>query len=181
MCLRTSSKRHAKIELHDGSKGQATVEAAFAIPVVFTLLLLLMQPGIVLYDRMVMRSAAAEACRLLATQSSAAGLSLSRCEDIVKRQLSAVPPHDLFHIHDAGCSWEIELSGGETDGQAKATIRNRIKLLPLFDAAGALVGIADAQGCMKIEVVETAPTQPAWAGESASGLDPGGWVRSRKG
>ena len=47
--------------------GQTTVEAAFGLPIVFLLVLLLAQPGIVLYDRMVMASAASEACRLLAT------------------------------------------------------------------------------------------------------------------
>ena len=46
-------------------RGQGTVEAALVIPVLFVLLLLLLQPGIVLYDRMVMRGAAAEACRPL--------------------------------------------------------------------------------------------------------------------
>ena len=40
--------------------GQATVEAAVLIPVLFTVLLLLIQPGIILYDRMVMNYAAAE-------------------------------------------------------------------------------------------------------------------------
>ena len=33
--------------------GQATVEAAFLLPVLFVGLLLLMQPGILLYDRLV--------------------------------------------------------------------------------------------------------------------------------
>ena len=36
------------------------MEAAFALPVLMVLLLLLIQPGIVLYDRMVMQAAAAE-------------------------------------------------------------------------------------------------------------------------
>ena len=36
------------------ARGQSTVEAAVALPVVFLLVLLLVQPGIVLYDRMVM-------------------------------------------------------------------------------------------------------------------------------
>ena len=39
--------------LQDDS-GQATIEAAFIIPVLFILMLLLLQPGIVLYDRLVM-------------------------------------------------------------------------------------------------------------------------------
>ena len=37
--------------------GQATVEAAFLLPVLFVGLLLLMQPGILLYDRLVMQAA----------------------------------------------------------------------------------------------------------------------------
>mgnify|MGYP000134517313 CR=1 FL=1 len=37
------------------ARGQSTVEAAVALPVVFLLVLLLVQPGIVLYDRMVMQ------------------------------------------------------------------------------------------------------------------------------
>ena len=47
--------------LRAGERGQATVEAAFLIPVLFTVLLLSVQPGMVLYDRMVMRAAASDA------------------------------------------------------------------------------------------------------------------------
>ena len=39
--------------------GQATVEAAFLIPVIFVAMMVLLQPGIILYDRMVMNHAAA--------------------------------------------------------------------------------------------------------------------------
>ena len=35
--------------------GQATIEAAFMIPVLLIAVLLLIQPGIIMYDRMVMR------------------------------------------------------------------------------------------------------------------------------
>ena len=52
--------------LRAGERGQATVEAAFLIPVLFTVLLLSVQPGMVLYDRMVMQAAASDACRLAA-------------------------------------------------------------------------------------------------------------------
>ena len=41
-------------------RGQATVEAAVSLPVIFTLLLMLVQPSIILYDRLVMQQAAAE-------------------------------------------------------------------------------------------------------------------------
>ena len=84
--------------------GQATVEAAFLIPVLLVALLLLMQPGILLYDRLVMNAAASEACRLLATKTDAAGDMAESCEAFVRRRLGAVPPVSCFHVHEGGCS-----------------------------------------------------------------------------
>ena len=40
--------------------GQSTVEGAFLIPVILLMLMLLIQPGILLYNRVVMQSAAEE-------------------------------------------------------------------------------------------------------------------------
>lgn len=48
-----------------GERGQSTVEAAFALPIILACVLLLIQPGIILYDRMVMRAAAAEGVAFL--------------------------------------------------------------------------------------------------------------------
>ena len=90
------------------ARGQSTVEAAVALPVVFLLVLLLVQPGIVLYDRMVMAGAAAEGCRLLATSDGDA----ATCEEYVRRRLGAIPPLDVFHVHDSGCTWEVRCEGG---------------------------------------------------------------------
>ena len=118
---------------------------------------------------------------LLATRSVQAGLSDERCIELIKRQLSAVPPHDLFHVHNSGCSWDITVSGDETSGVARVNITNRLRLLPLFDAAGALVGIADASGCIRIQIEEEAQTQPSWASAGSMGLSPGSWVQARKG
>ena len=165
---------------HTDARGQATVEAVFAIPIIFVLLLLLIQPGIILYDRMVMRSAAAEGCRLLATRSLGASLSDEQCKAIIKRQLSAIPPHDLFHMHNSGCSWDIGIEGSETSSEVGVSISNRLRLLPLFDAFGASLGIADGHGCLTIQVEERAPTQPLWVQGSRSGLNPSAWVESRK-
>ena len=39
-------------------RGQSTVEGAFLIPVILLMLMLLIQPGILLYNRVVMQSAA---------------------------------------------------------------------------------------------------------------------------
>ena len=101
------------------ARGQSTVEAAVALPVVFLLVLLLVQPGIVLYDRMVMAGAAAEGCRLLATSDGDA----ATCEEYVRRRLGAIPPFDVFHVHDSGCTWEVRCEGGGAADVARVTVR----------------------------------------------------------
>lgn len=85
--------RRLKELLERSKQGQGTVEAAFLIPVVFIGLLLLIQPGVILYDRIIMGAAAAEACRLLATKTDAAGDMDDGCEAFVRHRLGAVPPY----------------------------------------------------------------------------------------
>lgn len=166
----------ARLAGRRGRSGQATVEAAYLIPVVFLCLLLLLQPGILLYDIMVMQGAAAEGCRLLATKTDAAGESAEACEAYVKRRLASIPPQDQFHMHAGGCSWDIVIDGDETSGRVRVTIANEIRLLPLVDAAGVLFGLVDSTGAYSFEVSSSAPTQPSWAISSEFGLDPEAWV-----
>ena len=160
-----------------GCAGQATLEAAYLIPIIFLLLLLLVQPGILLYDLMVMQAAAGEGCRLLVTRTDVLGTSEEACEAYVKRRLGAIPPHDQFHMHSGGCTWDIEVSGDESSEHVEVIIRNKVKLLPLFDAGGTLLGLTDASGAVPLEVSVRTPTQPAWAGQGEEGLNPEGWVR----
>ena len=157
-------------------KGQGTVEAAVVIPVLFLLMLLLLQPGIVLYDRIVMGNAAAEACRLLATKTDATGSMHDSCEAFVRHRLSAVPQHDCFHVHGASCSWSIKLSGDEGSEYVSVRIRNELKPLPLFDGGATLLGLTNGAGNLEIEESVTMPTQPAWAAAADGGLNPSGWV-----
>ena len=156
--------------------GQGTVEAAVVIPVLFLLLLLLLQPGIVLYDRLVMGNAAAEGCRLLATGTDSFGSMSRSCEAFVRHRLAAVPPHSCFHVHEGECSWDIQLTGSETSDTVTVRIGNRFRPLPLFDAGAKLAGMTDADGAIHIEESVTLPTQPAWAGASQLGMDPPGWI-----
>ena len=157
-------------------RGQSTVEAAFVIPVLFVALLLLVQPGIVLYDRLVMGNAAAEACRLLATSTDSQGSMRSSCEAFVRHRLAAVPQHECFHAHEGGCSWTIEFSGDEHSEVVGVTIRNELKPLPLFDAAATMLGMVNAAGHLEIEENVTMPTQPAWASSTEAGLSPQDWI-----
>lgn len=161
--------------------GQSTVEAAFLVPVLFILLLLLLQPGVVLYDRMVMNGAAAEGCRLLATRTDAAGADMEAYRGSVLRRLGSVPQEEHFHVHDGGgCSWEILLDGDESAGEVSVTIRNKLEPLPIVDEAATLLGMVDERGHLTVEVSASAPAQPQWVVESEAGLNPGAWVEERR-
>lgn len=154
------------------SRGQGTVEAAIVIPVIFLLMLLLLQPGIVLYDRLVMGNAAAEGCRLLATANESSGAY----EAFIRHKLAAVPQHDCFHVHRGSCSWDIDLIGDEATGEVTVRIANELKPLPLFDMGSRLIGVTNAAGNLVIEESVTMPTQPGWVASSPSGVDPSSWV-----
>ena len=153
-------------------KGQGTVEAAIAIPVLFLLLLLLLQPGIVLYDRLVMGNAAAEGCRLFATAHGDSGAY----EAFIRHKLAAVPQHDCFHVHHGSCSWAIEVHGDESSGVVTVSIGNELKPLPLFDMGSKLLGMTNGNGNLVIAESVTMPTQPGWVASSPAGSDPSGWA-----
>lgn len=168
MMLRSCMARMLRDE-----RGQATVEAAFAVPVLMVLVLMLVQPGIILYDRIVMEGAAAAGCRLLATLPES---DAELCEDFVMRRLGAVPPHDFFHVHGGGCSWEVELSGSEASSKVEITISTEVKPLPLIGFAAVLMGAGNDEGNLVVEVTSAMSTQPAWALESRGSSNPAEWV-----
>ncbi len=155
-------------------RGQSTVEAAFVLPIVMLLVLLLLQPGIILYDRIVMQSAANEGCRLLSTLPSD---STSTGEDYIKRRLSAVPQQDLFHVHsDSACSWVIDIIGDESTSQVSVSISTEVKPLPLLDIATALLGMTNDAGNLEVKVEAQLQSQPDWVLSGESGLDPQDWI-----
>ena len=156
--------------------GQATVEGAFLIPLVFLLLLLLLQPGILLYDRIVMQAAAAEGCRMLATRSAASGVDSAAYEEAILRHLGAIPQQENFHRHRDGCSWRVELSGDESASAVSVRITGSVELLPLLDMGGTLLGLGDGSGNVELSVLASAPTQDAWVGSNGLGLNPSSWV-----
>lgn len=158
--------------------GQATVEAAFALPIIMVLLLLLIQPAILLYDRIIMQSAATEACRLLATTAQT---ERSTVEAFLRRRLSAVPEQDLFHRHSDGCTWSIEMLGSESTATASVFLGNEVRPVPLIDAGATLLGLTNARGNLEIFVEVTLPTQPDWVSGAEGGSQPRGWVNRWEG
>lgn len=149
-------------------RGQATVEAAVAAPVVFVLILLLIQPGIVLYDRMVMASAAAEGCRMLATSED----GIEGVESFVRRRLGAIPEQDNFHVHASGCTWRVRCEGGGAADMARVTVTTEVRPLPLIGAGATLLGLVNENGNMVIEVTSSIVARPEWAQASLGGSSP---------
>ena len=125
--------------------GQATVEAAFLAPVVLLGVLMLVQPAIVLYDRVVMESAASEACRLLKTLHPD---DVDASREYIERRLDAIPQVDAFH----GDEWAIEVEGGEGSEYVRVRIEHGLRPLPLIGAAMGFLGLTDGTGLYRQEV-----------------------------
>lgn len=156
--------------------GQATVEGAFLIPLILLLLMMLIQPGILLYNRMVMQSAAAEGCRLLATRPVDSYGSEAAFKEYVLRHLGSIPQQDNFHIHESGCSWVVELKGDETHERVGVSIENRVKLLPFFDFGASALGLTGSDGYLPQKVEVAQQVKSDWVLNNDLGLVPDSWV-----
>ncbi|MDR2671938.1 MAG: pilus assembly protein [Coriobacteriales bacterium] len=159
------------------ARGQATVEAAYLIPLLMLLLLMMTQPVIMLYNRMVMENAATEACRLLATSTSQGAYSPEKYQAYVKRRLAAIPPVDIFHAHVGSDSWDISLTGDESTVEVRVRIVNKLRPLPLLGWGAQLLGLCDSQGFLTQEVVATMPTQLLSLADTST-TNPQEWVYS---
>lgn len=170
-------KRARKIVVHSGKDcGQASVEAAFLIPVLLMGVLLLVQPAILLYDRMIMSATASEACRLLVTKTDVLGSMDESCEAFVRHRLAAIPQVSCFHVHEGECSWEILLEGDETSDTVSVSIKNQVEPLPLLGSMATLLGITNASGYFELEVTCFQSTQPSWVSSCEVGQSPSSWV-----
>lgn len=120
--------KHAFLTSIKDESGQATVEAAFVLPVVFFLLALLLQPICLFYTRATMSSAAAEAARILATRPH--HLGDDAIKSFIMRRLAAIPNISLFRIAGDD-NTEIHLSGSEGDTTCEVDLTCRAAPLPL--------------------------------------------------
>ncbi len=167
-CARAAGAPHLKAACARlGEGGQASVEAAFLLPVLFLFLGVFVQPAMLLYDRCVMQAAAAEGCRLYATATA----DESALSAYVQRRLRAVPHVDAFHEGgDAG--WDISFSSGE-GGEVSVSISHRVRPLPLFGIAAGLSAQME-EGSVRQEAQVDSHVVPGWA--AGSGEGPAEWV-----
>lgn len=138
------------------------------IPMVLFAVLMLAQPAIVLFDRMVMEAAASEGCRMLETLP--AGREDEACA-YIERRLAAIPATETFH---AG-SWEIEVEGGEESEAASVRIAHGLRPLPLIGAGMGLLGMTQG-GLYRQEVSRSASVRDEWVVVSEFGADAHAWM-----
>lgn len=150
--MRCSTERRAEA-------GQATVEAAFVIPLVFALFGLLLQPAVLLYTRCVMSSAAAETCRLAATQPC----SQDAMRAFALRRLEALPALDLFH--SSGCEWELGIEPGGTAAASSVELSGHVRTLPLLGVTASSMTQEAGDGCALLSCRVSAQLHPSWLQE----------------
>ena len=153
-----------------GTRGQATVEAALLIPALLLVLVIAVQPGIVLFDRVVMESAAAEGCRALETASAA---DEGEVVEYVQRRLGAVPAVSAFHEG----LWDIKVQGAGQSGQCVSVrISHGYRPLPLVGQGMGLLGLVGGNGLVRQEVFREMSSHDEWALESVFGLSYESWI-----
>ncbi len=150
--------------------GQSTVEAAVLLPVLLIVFGLLLQPSVLLYNRCIMNAAAAEGCRLVATNTG--GDATIRA--YVERRLEAIPKIPIFHIGD---DWGINWSRS-SDGTANVIIENHADPLPLFGILAGLTSTIGDDGGIVQRVDVSCSSIPGWIG--GQGYDPSRWIGAWK-
>ena len=149
--------------------GQASVEAAFLLPLVLAGMLLALQPGILLFNRAVMEAAAADACRLLETSAPE---SEAAAQEYVMRRLKVIPSVEAFHVG----TWEVEAWGSEVSETVSVRIRHAVKPLPLVGVALGIAGFSDQGGLCWQEVGLQRNARDEWVADSEFGANPEEWI-----
>lgn len=144
------------------------------IPVIFLLILLLIQPGIILYDLTIMNSAASETCRLLATSNDENKNKI--CEPFIRRRLSAIPQQDNFHVHSSGCSYKFEFEGNQNTETVSVNISNEVQPLPLIGFLSETIGLLNENKCFEVQAKSSQKVKPSWVQNSTAGSNPDYWV-----
>ena len=160
-CTDGAGRRRVLFGIVAEERGQATVEAALLLPVLLLCMTLLVQPACLLYTRCVMQHAAAEGCRVLATEPATAGVADQTYRAYILRRLGAVPDIDVFHVGgDAG--WTISFSNSSGGREVDVSIETSVRPLPLFGSVASLFFEGDGEGGIVLKVDVSATMRPSW-------------------
>lgn len=113
--------------------GQSVAEFPIIVSFLLVMILIMLQPAIILYDRIVIENAAAEACRIMVTNPAAAtDHHQDHIVNFVKRRMSAIPKTDFFmRVNPFTGDPKIEVSGNDTPATGRVSVKITIKAKPL--------------------------------------------------
>jgi len=149
-----------RLRLRDDS-GQAVAEAPIAIIALVALVILLLQPTILLYDRVIMNNAVAEAARVQVTEMDG-GAQRGHLAAFVERRLRTIPNNPYFRNAKPTVT---PIEAGDYVG-VKLTLS--VRPLPVLGPAMSWLGKRGPSGEILIESQALAPR--AFTGEDQ--LDP---------
>lgn len=157
------------------ARGQASLEAAFLIPLMLLLSMMLIQPAILLYNRSVMHATVSESLRVASTLPQSSNKQ-ELLKNFILRRLGSIPDIDIFHVKLKD-SWELVIEEGKTHDDKTISLAHRVRLLPLFDTLARAFQVSD-DGSIKQEVRVTGSSKAAWIAQSEWGSIPERWVES---
>lgn len=142
-------------------RAQSSIEAALLLPVLVVVFALLLQSGIVMYTKINMRVAAAQACRLYAVQAEGFERrhQKDRYREFVLHRLQAVPKLEIFH-KGSDKDWNIRFETSQ--GSVAVSIEHEYRPLPLWGLAASFMGYERRDGAVTTKVKVSSPVRPAW-------------------
>ena len=135
--------------------GQASIEAACILPVLFVLMLLMVQPIIIAYTKTMMNDAAQETCRVVSTDYDA---SFDDCRQFAIRRLRTIPYMSLFH-QGGDDAWDIQIS--RNDKHSIVEITSHAQPLPLVGLSAWGLASLDDEGIV-LQVKAEQQSRASW-------------------
>lgn len=159
MCVPSFSCGHVTLK---SEVAQASVEAAFILPIALLLCGMMVQVGIYGFTRSVMMRTCAETVRVASFDFDG---NTQDCCEFAKRRLKAIPNLTLFHTPSPD-DWDIQIQ--ISDRSAKVSITGHFQPIPVIGALVEAFTEKDDKGCIiRAEVEEH--TQPSWVEGSYDG------------
>lgn len=147
------------ISIMRNERGQALVEAPVIIVTLCLLALIMFQPIVTLYTKMVLGAAAASLCRTVATEDS--GASDRLLQTYAEGKIAGLPRGAAFQVPG---SLRLEITGDACAEQVSVRLSLKQKTLPLL---GLLVGAGNA-GVVEVTAEARSVGALAGAGQNAS-------------
>ncbi len=132
---------------------QATVEAAFILPVIILCMGLSVQPILCMYTKSLMQEAALEGVRFAMSEEDK-----NKTERFVRRRLEAIPASEIFHA-GSDDDWNIEIVRSQET--VSITIVGHMKEIPLLGTPSLLYLDHDEAGIV-LKASASGVISPSW-------------------